>query len=336
MPDGTLVHAWTLKGSGGLEIEVLTYGGIVRRIMAPDRNGAFSDVVLGYNTLEGYINDACFMGATAGRIAGRVTGGKLKVDGQVYDLLINDEPNHLHGGPDSLNRKVWKAEAVEGDDGAPSLKLTYESPDGEQGYPGKAYLSVFYTVTAENHMVFETKAVVDRTTPISLTHHSYFNLSGEGVGTINDHRMEIASDSVASSDKYMTLLNKLAPVDSTAADMRQPTRLGDVIPDLWEQHGDLYWLGESDAPKRIARVEDPASGRVMEVITDCTCLQTYFSTSFDGSFGGKSGRKYEQFGAFCMECEGYPEAANVDGFGDITVRPGEEQHTTTIYAFSTN
>lgn len=334
LANGQNIESWTLAGSQGLVLEVLTYGGIVRRLLAPDRNGRVDDVVLGYGDLEGYLNDPFFMGATAGRVAGRIAGGRLKLAEGIYFLPINDPPNHLHGGPEALNTKVWKAEPFQRTDGAASLKLSYISPDGEKGYPGEVKLSVVYTVTANNEFIYETFAEADRPTPVSLTHHSYFNLSGEGQGDILEHRAEIFSSHTVAADKAMTLLNQLAAVDDSPADMRQVVRLGDVVPEIWERHGDLYWLGADKAMKPAARISDPGNGRVLTVSTTNPCLQTYFGAALNGNFVGKSGRGYERFGGFCMECEGYPEAANIAGFGDIMVLPGQTQYTSTVYAFS--
>ncbi len=335
MPNGQSVEAWTLKGAGGLELEILTLGGIVRRLAAPDRNGSFADLVLGYPDLEPYLENPAYFGATIGRVAGRIAGGTLKFGSEAFQLPVNNPPNHLHGGPGALHTRVWKAEPVERPDGAPSLKLSCESPDGDQGYPGNLKVAVTYTVTAANEFVFETFVESDRATPASITHHSYFNLAGEGNGTILDHRAQIYSSQIIPSDEAMTLLNRLEPVDGRAADMRTPVRLGTVIPGLWQSHGDLYWIGTDKTLRQAARIEDPSTGRVLDVRTTNSCLQTFFSSSLDGSIRGKAGRPYERFGAFCLECEEYPEATNVTGFGDILVRPGQPQHHTTIYAFGT-
>lgn len=332
-PDGSDVTAWTLTGSAGMTLEVLTYGGVVRRLLTPDVSGELGDIVLGYATLEEYIADPYFMGATVGRVAGRIAKGQLKIGGRSYPLPINDPPNHLHGGPASLNTKNWDAAPLQRSDGFPSLKLSCVSPHGEQGYPGNLKLEVLYTVTGDNAFVFETRATVDAVSPVSVTHHSYFNLAGEGSSSVQEHRMQIFADSIFSSDEKMTLLDQLTSVESTAADLREARRLGDVIPRLWQRHGDLYWLGENAALRPAARVTDPGSGRTLEVRTTCSCLQTYFSAALDGSVTGKSGRPYRQYGGFCLECEDYPQAHGTGSFGDILLHPGEERCTTTIYVF---
>ena len=332
MPDGRVVEAYTLTGKNGLCLEVLTYGGIVNRLRVQDHAGALADVVLGYDDFESYLKDPCFMGATVGRIAGRVSAGKLQVEGKEYKLPINDAPNHLHGGPAALNTTLWTAEPITREDGAPALKLSYTSPDGEQGYPGELRVSVIYTVTDANEFIYETYAESDQITPASLTHHSYFNLSGQG--TVMEHAVQIHSSHTIQSDEKMTLLHELESVEGRAADLREPRKVAQFIADIWQQHGDLYWLGESSEMKPVARVVDPASGRILEAHTTQSCVQTYFGESYDGSIIGKSGAAYPQFPGFCLECQGYPEATNVAGFGNILIYPGKPLHHRTIYAFS--
>lgn len=335
LPDGREVTAWTLQGRGGLILEVLTYGGIVRSLLAPDRHGELADVVLGYRDLDGYLSDPAYMGTTVGRIAGRVAGGKLRYAGETHILPCNEGSNHLHGGPNPLSMRLWQAEPVARKDGAPSLKLTYHSPNGEQGYPGAIDCTVIYTVMDDNTFRFETSVTADQPTPVSLTHHSYFNLTGEGTGSVLDHRCRISSDATFACDETMTLLDQLEPVDGRPADMRTEQKLGDVIPELWQKHGDLYWLGTEGRLKPVARISDPSSGRVLEVSTTQSCLQTYFGVSFDGeTITGKSGAPYPAFAAFCMECEGYPNATYTSDFDDIFVHPGEPQHHITCYKFS--
>lgn len=333
MPNGLAVESYTLCGTHGLTLEVLTYGGIVRRLLVPDREGTLDDVVLGYDTLEAYLKDPFFMGATAGRIAGRIHNGLLKIETKTYQLPINTPPNHLHGGAEALNTKLWIPEILAREDGAPSLKLSYTSPDGEQGYPGKLKISVTYTATNANEFIFETSVESDQVTPVSLTHHSYFNLSGKG--NVLDHAVQVHSSQTVKSDETMAHLHQLEPVEGRAADLNQPKPVEDFIDGIWQKHGDLYWLSESSEMKPAARIVDPASGRILEASTTQSCLQTYFGKDFDASIQGKSGITYPQFPGLCIECQGYPEASNVQGMGDILVRPGAPLQHRTIYAFST-
>jgi aldose 1-epimerase len=338
LSDGRIVEAWTLRGSGGLELEVLTYGGIVSRLLVPDRDQNLADVVLGFGELEGYLGEHPYFGVTAGRVAGRISGGRFMLDGTTYTLPINDPPNHLHGGSVSVDKQLWQAEGITRADGSPSLRLKYHSPDGANGYPGEVDLAVTYTVTPANEFVFETEVCSSRATPVSLTHHSYFNLCGEGEGNILDHHLRIDSNTIFPTDEKMTLLDELQSVDGQAADFREAKRVGDAIDSVWQKHGDLYWLGETDQCRAVAQLRDFASGRVLDVSTSNTCLQMYGAFALDGSLTGKSGRAYPAFGGLCLECQGYPNAigpTTAKGFGDIVVHPGSPIRNTTIYAFST-
>ena len=337
LPDGRVVEAWTLRGSGGLELEVLSYGGIVSRLLVPDRDQNLADVVLGFGELEGYLGEHPYFGTTVGRVAGRVSGGRFVLDGTTYTLPINDPPNHLHGGPGSFDKQLWQAEVITRADGSPSLRLKYHSPDGEGGYPGDVDLAVTYTVTAANEFVFETEVSSSRATPVSLTHHSYFNLGGEGEGNILDHHLRIDSDTIFKTDEKMTLLGEQQSVDGLAADFRETKRVGDAIDRVWQKHGDLYWLGETDQCRAVAQLRDSGGGRVLDVSTSNSCLQMYSAVALDGSLRGKSDKCYPTFGGLCLECQGHPNAigpATAKGFGDIVVHPGSPSRNTTIYAFS--
>ncbi len=336
MPDGNAVEAWTLSGTHGFEVEVINYGGIVRRIVAPDRTGELADVALGFKNLEEYQREHPYFGAVAGRVAGRISDGKFKLDRREFSLECNDPPNHLHGGSNSIERKLWNAKAVEHPDGFPSLEMTYRSPDGENGYPGNVDLTIRYTVTPSNELIFETRAEADSSTPVSLTQHSYFNLAGEGSALIQDHELQILAEETFAVDDHMTLLDSVGSIRDTPADFTNLKPLREAIPALFKQHGDLYWLGESDVLRQVAKVQHPGSGRRLEVSTDLPCLQFYTSVSLDGTLTGKSGRLYPSFSGFCLECEGYPHAMSPIGFGDILVHPDKPQTSTTIYHFTTN
>lgn len=337
LPDGRAVEAWILRGRGGLELEVLTFGGIVSRLLVPDRAGRLADVVLGFDYLDGYLAEHPYFGATVGRVAGRISGGKFLLEGRDYHLLINDPPNHLHGGRDSIDKQLWTAEPVERPDGNPSLRLRFTSPEGENGYPGAVEFTVTYTVTRDNAFIFETEARSTRATPVNLTHHSYFNLAGAGEGDVLDHHLQIDSDDIFSADEKMTLLDELQSLDGQAADFRNEQRLGDTISGIWQQHGDLYWLGESNECRPVAQLRHPGSDRTLKVSTSNPCLQMYAGGGLDGTLIGKAGKPYPTFGALCLECQGYPNAIGdgaLHGFGDIVVRPGIPQQHSTIYQFS--
>jgi aldose 1-epimerase len=343
LPDGRAVHQWSLVGAGGLVLECLDYGGIVARLLVPDRQGQLTDVVLGCDTLDGYLAPQPFMGAIVGRVAGRITGARFNLDGRTYPLAANDAPNHLHGGPLGFDKQLWHADPVSRPDGAPSLRLSRLSPDGEEGYPGNVSVSVTYTVTADNSFLIESEAATDSPTPFSLTHHGYFNLSGHGSGTVENHLVQIHSDACAPTDVAGGLLGRRETV-LPANDFRSPRRLGDALPGLFERHGDLYFLDPAAAPsvatpvpgRASALLVDPASGRILTVTTSESCLQLYAGAVFGRlPVTGKGGLRYPAHAGLCLECEGYPDAPNSPALGDITLRPGHPVRHTTVYAFST-
>ena len=333
---GETINCWTLANKHGAKIEILTYGGIVRSLEVPDRAGRVTDVVLGFNSLAPYLAGHPYFGAITGRIAGRVAGGRLLVQGREYPLVRNDGLNHLHGGLVGFDKRVWKAEPV----GPSSLQLRYTSPDGEEVYPGTLDVTVTYTLTAENTFVIESLATSDRPTPLNLAHHSYFNLAGEAHDTIADHQLEIFADACVPTDEVFTLSGQRTSLDRHAADFRQPRRLGEAMPGLFQQHGGFYPLrapfAESPAkPTLAARVFEQHSGRVMEVSTDDFGIQLYTGSMLDGSLIGKSGSRYGKHHALCLECQGHPDGTRWPEFGDILVYPEKPQRRTTLYAFST-
>ncbi len=340
LPTGESVELWTLRGARGLMVEVMTYGGIVTRLLAPDRDGNPIDVVLGFDRLEDYLGAHPYFGAIIGRVAGRIRGAVLELDGDVFRLKNNEGLNHLHGGVRGFDKKLWAAEAVRSD-GAASLRLTACSFDGEEGYPGNVQVSVTYTVTCDDVFLIETEASTDRLTPLSLTHHSYFNLAGEAAGSGADHTLQIHADDLVPVNEDRTLLGRLESVARGNEDFRQPRNLGISIARLFQQHGSLYRIRQSKINEcyrslsPAARLVHFGSGRVLEVSTTEPYLQFYTGKFLDGSLAGKSGSCYEQHAGVCLECHGYPDGVNNPGMGDILLRPGEVQRSKTAYAFST-
>lgn len=341
LPGGAPVEAWTLNGAGGLVAEIITYGATVTRILAPDRYGGLADVVLGFDDLDSYLANRAYFGAIVGRVAGRIRGGRFSLDGHRYELPRNEGTNHLHGGIEGFDKKVWQASPAAREDGAPSLQLTYHSADGEEGYPGALDAKVTYTVTGDNTLLLETEASADRATPVNLTQHSYFNLAGEGAGSVLDHELQIYSSRFAVTDEQMAQVGREEPVEGRTNDFRQPRNLGEALPALYQKHGDLYRLRENSNDRAgelipAARLVHPASGREMEVSTTATHLQFYGGTLLDGSLVGKSGAAYGRNAGLCLECEGYPDAVNHPELGDIIVRPGKLQREVTAYRFLTS
>lgn len=333
-PGQELVSAWTLTGKGGLSITVLTFGGIVQKILVPDQGAPPVDVTLGFQDPADYLGPHPYFGATAGRIAGRITNGLLNIGGELFPLPINDPPNHLHGGPTSIDKQIWTATPVNREDGAPSLKLTLSSRDGDNGYPGNVDLAVTYTITHDNRFIFETEATSDRPTPVSLTHHSYFNLAGEHSGATDGHEIKIAAHRAFEADQSMGLTGNCPDVDSQSNDARNGCRIDELRKRIWQEHGDLYWLGEDHQIRPTAWLRDPKSGRTLEVATDCTCLQFYSGIGLDGSLTGKEGSSYGPGAGICLECEGYPNAfGDEKRYGSIIVEPGTPQKTRTEYRF---
>ena len=336
LPSGQTVEAWTLTGRGGLESEAITYGGIVTRLLAPDRNGNPGDVVLGFNDLDSYLNGHPYFGAITGRVAGRIADAAFTLEGKTYQLARNDPPNHLHGGVAGFDKRLWHAAPVDRNDGAPSLRLRYDSPDGEEGYPGNVHVTVTYTVTNRNEFLIETEAISDRTTPLSLTHHSYFNLACESSGSIADHHLQIFASEFVPVDENLIATGRLEGVTRHGNDFQSPRRVGDAIGHLYQGHGDLYALPKQKVSgmRPVARLEDPASGRVMTVSTTENYLQLYMGSQLNCSTKGKSGTAYSRHAGICLECEGYPDAANSTRRDDILLHPGKMQRHATAYAFS--
>ncbi len=336
LPSGQTVEAWMLTGRGGLVLEAITYGGIVTRLLAPDLNGSAGDVVLGFNDFESYLGGHPYFGAITGRVAGRIAGAAFTLDGNTHRLAQNDPPNHLHGGVVGFDKRLWRAAPVDREDGAPSLRLSYDSPDGEEGYPGNVRVTVTYTVTDDNVFLIETEAVSDRTTPLSLTNHSYFNLAGESSGSIADHRLEIFASEFVHVDENLTATGRLESTSLHGDIFQTPRRVGDAISLLYLGHGDLYALPKQNGrkPGLVARLEDPASGRVMTVSTTQSHLQLYTGSHLNCSTKGKSGFAYARHAGICLECEGYPDAANSARREGILLHPGQIQRHATAFGFS--
>jgi len=336
LPAGPSVEAWTLTGRGGLVLEAITYGGIVTRLLAPDRCGTVDDVVLGFTDLDSYLAGHPYFGAITGRVAGRISNAAFTLDGNSYRLARNDPPNHLHGGVQGFDKRLWSAAPDEREDGAPSLRLTYLSPDGDEGYPGNVRVAVTYTVTHDNVFLIETEAVSDRVTPLNLTHHSYFNLAGESSGSISNHRLEIYANQFVPVDEHLALTGRLESTSRHHNDFQSARRMGDAMGRLFQGHGDLYALPPRDgsAFRLAARVEEPVSGRMMTVSTTENYLQLYTGVHLNGTLKGKSGACYEPHAGFCLECEGYPDISNPEWRNGTLLYPGQTQRHTTAYAFS--
>lgn len=329
------MESYTLQGRDGASLSAITFGGIVTSLCVPDRDGRLADVVLGFDRLEPYLAGHPYFGAIVGRVAGRIPAGRFTLDGKVYPLAKNEGANHLHGGLRGLDKRIWKAEPVKRVDGADALRLTYRSPDGEEGYPGAVDFSLTYTLTPDNIFIIESEASSDRLTPVSLTHHSYFNLAGEGSGDIFNHELTIFADQAFLVDEQLTPLGRVESIAGSGRDFSSPRRLGEAIPHLFDRHGDCYPLPGGDTLYLAAFLSEPFSGRTLTVSTTEFCLQTYTGSKLDGSLIGKSGQPYLPHSGFCLECEGYPAGVDHPEFGNLLVEPNRPQRRVTHYAFST-
>lgn len=338
MPDGTPVDVYVLKNAHGMEAHILTYGGAVASLTAPDRKGAFADVVLGMDTLDGYMHQSVFFGALIGRYGNRIAHGKFPLDGKTYTLPNNDGPNTLHGGPQGFDKKVWKARPVSG---ASAIELTYVSQDGEEGFPGTLSAKVTYTLTDNNELRIEYWATTDKPTVINLTNHSYFNLAGAGSGTVLKHQVTLLADRFTPIDSTLIPTGELRPVKGTPFDFTKSTAIGARIDQKDEQLGfgmgyDHNWvLNRSQAGLvKAAEVYEPTSGRVLEVLTTQPGLQFYTGNFLDGKVKGKGRIAYGRRDAFCMETQHFPDSPNHPAFPSTTLLPGATYHAITVYRFS--
>jgi aldose 1-epimerase len=337
-PDGQAVEIYTLRNDKGAEARIMTYGGILVSLKVPDKSGQMGDVVLGYDNLDSYIRKSPYFGALIGRYGNRIARGHFTLDGTEYTLATNDGPNALHGGLKGFDKRVWTGSARQGADG-PELVLKYLSKDGEEGYPGNLKVTATYTLTRDNALRLQYRAETDKDTVLNLTHHSYFNLAGKG--DILSHQLMIPSDRFTPVDATLITTGELRPVENTPFDFRAPTAIGARIGQEDEQlkFGGGYdhnWVVNKEFGQLglMARVTDPASGRVMEVLSTEPGLQFYTGNFLDGTITGKDGRVYPHRGAFCMEPQHYPDSPNKPEFPTVELKPGQVYQNTIMYRFS--
>jgi aldose 1-epimerase len=343
MPDGTPVEIYTLHNAKGAEVCIMTYGGIVQKLMLPDQNGKFDDIVLGYDNLQGYLDKTPYFGALIGRYGNRIGGAKFTLEGHTYTLATNDGPNTLHGGLRGFDKVVWTVvKAGVGPEG-PRLKLNYRSKDGEEGFPGNLNVTAVYTLTDDNALKLSFTATTDQPTVVNLTHHSYFNLAGQGNDDILGHIVYINADKFTPVDKTLIPTGELRPVDGTPFDFRTPTAIGARISETNDEQikfangYDDNWVLNKPAGQLglAARVHEPTSGRTMEVWTTAPGLQFYTGNFLDGTIAGKDGRVYQFRDGFCMEAQGFPDSPNHPSFPSTELMPGDTYAATIIYKFST-
>jgi aldose 1-epimerase len=338
--DGTAVQAFTLKNSGGVTARVMTRGATLVDLHAPDKSGQIADVVLGFDDLAGYLSDRNqHCGATTGRVCNRIAKGQFTLDGKEYKLALNNPPNSLHGGIKAFDKVVWKAQEVSGQAG-PAVRFSYVSPDGEEGYPGSLSVSVTYTVTPENELKIDYSATTNKATPVNLTNHSYFNLAGPASGNILGHELMLAADQYTPGDDTMIPTGEIKSVKGTPLDFTNPTKIGAHIAEVPGEPGGYdhnYVLrGGGQAPALAARVNEPATGRVLEMFTTEPGVQFYTANFLDGSLKGKGGVVYKKNQAFCLEAQHFPDSVHHANFPTTILKPGEKYTQTTIYKFSAN
>lgn len=340
LPDGTPVDLYTLKGAAGMEVRIITYGGAVVSVMAPDRAGKPADVVLGMDTLDGYRSQAAFLGALIGRYGNRIGHGQFTLEGRTVHLPKNNGENTLHGGPQGFDKKVWQAQDASGAEG-PAVELTYVSKDGEMGFPGTLTARVKYTVTSRNELKIDYTATTDKPTVVNLTNHSYFNLTSAGQGDVLGFQVMIDADRFNPTDAGLIPTGELRPVAGTPFDFRHATAIGARIGQKDEQltygmgydHNYVLNRGTGGLTK-AAEVYDPKSGRVLEVLTTEPGLQFYTGNHLDGTVHGKGGKVYTMRTAFCMETQHFPDSPNKPAFPSTELKPGETYRSTTVYRFS--
>ena len=339
-PNGKSVEIYTLRNARGAEARIMTYGGIVQSLIVPDKHGKLADIVLGYDTLDGYLTNSPYFGALVGRYGNRIGGAKFALEGKTYTLAANNGPNSLHGGLKGFDKVVWTAQPSIGVSG-PVLSLAHVSLDGEEGFPGNLLVTAVYSLSDKNELKIEFTATTDMPTVCNLTHHSYFNLAGQGNGDILGHIVYINSDKTTPVDAGLIPTGEFADVTGTPFDFRKPTAIGARItdPDKVLQYGPGYdhnWVINKPLGKfgLQARVVEPNSGRVMEVWSDQPGLQFYAGNFLDGSIKGKGGAIYQKRTGFCMEPQHYPDSPNKPNFPSVELRPGQTYHNTIVYKFS--
>ncbi len=338
--DGQQVDLYTLKNKNGIEAAVMNYGAILVSLKTPDRAGKLEDVTLGFDSLDGYLKPNPYFGAVIGRYGNRIGGASFKLNGVAYKLPANNGPNTLHGGLKGFDKVVWLAKDVSDAQG-PRLELTYLSKDGDEGFPGNLSATVVYTLTDSNELRIDYSATTDKDTVVNLTNHSYWNLTGPSGTDILGHELTLYADRFTPVDKNLIPTGKLASVEGTPFDFRKPMVIGARInqPDEQIKFGGGYDHnfvlnsgGGALAP--AAKVYDPKSGRVMDVLTTEPGIQFYTGNFLDGTLTGKGGKVYSIRTGLCLETQHFPDSPNKPEFPSTTLKPGGKYQSTTVYRFS--
>lgn len=334
--DGKTVEIYTLKNANGLTAKVMTYGATLVAMDVPDKAGQIADVALGFTNLDSYIKGSPYFGATVGRYANRIANGKFTIDGHDYKLAVNDGPNSLHGGLKGFDKVIWTGHEVQSTLG-PAVRFEYLSPDGEEGYPGNLKVVVVYTLTNDNELRIDYGAVTDKPTVVNLTNHTYWNLGGEGNGTILDEKLQILATQYNPVDDTSIPTGEFKNVEGTPMDFLQPHKIGERIAQAPNGNGyDHNYVLRKSRPGSLdlaAVLWDEQSGRIMQVFTTQPGVQLYTGNYLDGTLSGPSGRKYVKNGAVCLETQHFPDSPNHPNFPSTVLRPGEKFSSTTVYRF---
>ncbi|MSU49072.1 MAG: galactose mutarotase [Opitutus sp.] len=344
LPDGQAAHLYALENSRGLRAEISDYGGTVVRLLTPDRHGRLADVVLGFDSVAGYLAHSPFFGCLVGRVGNRIAGGRFSLDGHDHALAINNAPGglpcHLHGGRVGFDKVLWRAEPHLTPDG-PALTLRHLSADGDEGYPGNLDVTVMYSLTSDNALRIDYVATTDRASPVNLTNHSYFNLAGEGTGDVLGHVITLNAAGYTPVNAGLIPVGHIAPVAATPLDFTAPHKIGERIDAPNEQ---LRFAGGYDHNYVINRGGDtlvlaatafePLSGRLLELRTTEPGVQFYTGNFLDGSFPAKNGHVYRRRHGFCLETQHFPDSPNQPAFPTMILRPGTTLRSTTEYRFS--
>jgi aldose 1-epimerase len=337
--NGTPVDLYIMRNVGGVEARLINYGGTLAALKVPDRHGKVGDVVLGCETLDGYLNATAYFGCIVGRCANRIAKGRFTLNGVTRQLAVNNGPNSLHGGRRGFDKVVWQAAPSVTPEG-PAVELNYLSKDGEEGYPGNLHVRATYTLTRDNAVRIDFIATTDQDTVVNLTNHSYFNLAGKG--DVLGHVVQIHGDQITPADATLIPTGELRPVAGTPFDFRKPARIGARIEEKNEQLQfaggyDQNWVLNKPPHKLdvIARVTEPTSGRVLEVLATPPGVQLYTGNFLDGTIHGKGGWVYQRRHGFCLEPQQVPDAVNHPNFPSPVLKAGETYRETIMFRFST-
>lgn len=339
LPDSSEVNLYVLKNKDGMQVNISDYGCIVQSIMVPDREGNFSDIVLGFDSLQGYLNNNLYFGCTVGRYADRIANGKFFLDSTEYSLEQNGFPNHIHGGVIGFDKVLWSAEETTSPDDC-TLKLTYISPDGDQGYPGELKVTTTYKLNNNNELEVRYEAVTNKPTIINLTNHTYFNLKDGGQSSISDHVLVLSADKFVPINKSLIPIGGFSNCEGTPMDFRNPVSIGNGIESDYEQirfgNGyDHYWIVSRTNQElvRAAIVNEPITGRILEVWTTQPSIHLYTGNFLDGTFKGKAGTVYQKRNGFCLETQHIADSPNHPEFPSTVLNPGGKYDYRTVFKF---